>query len=67
MRLCTVLTVIVPPGGGGGGGGRVHLHYEQYGYVLQVWVSFLMKNYLIEVCILRENSLNGLLLLAKTP
>ena len=29
--------------GGEGGRGKVHLHYEQYGDVPQVWVSFLRK------------------------
>ena len=32
----------------------VHLHYEQYGDVPQVWVSFITKNSLIEVCFLRD-------------
>ena len=36
----------------------VHLFYEQYGDVPQVWVFILTKNSIIVVCIWRGNSLN---------
>ena len=61
----TVLLTYVPiirqglTDGGACGSRWVHLHYEHHGDVPQVWVSFLMKNSLTEVCTWRENSLNG--------